>query len=79
LFKHAGVCYWGWDNYAIAAEMRKALPTECKQTDYTYNNIHLYSDVKPTLNGCVSMGFYADNLCSKLFVREVELTTIYPV
>ena len=69
LFKHAGVCYWGWDNYAIAAEMRKALPTECKQTDYIHNDIYLYADVKPTVNGGISMGLYTDNLCSKLFVQ----------
>ena len=31
LFKDAGVCCWGWDNYAIAAEMKKALLTELKQ------------------------------------------------
>ena len=69
LFKHAGVCYWGWDNYAIASSMREALPGECKQTDYKVNGKYLYVDVKPTQNAGISMGLYTDNKCSQLYKK----------
>ena len=67
LFKHAGVCYWGWDNYEIAANMRESLPNECQKTGYKFNGMYLYSDVKPSQNAGISMGLYTDESCSQLY------------
>lgn len=67
LFKHAGVCYWGWDNYGFASEMRQLLPNGCKKTDYVANGTNLYLDVKPSVNASLSLALYTDNSCSKLY------------
>lgn len=69
LFKHAGVCYWGWDNYEIAANMRKSLPTKCQKTAYKFNGMYLYSDVKPIQDAGISMGLYTDESCSQLYEK----------
>jgi hypothetical protein len=67
LFKHAGVCYWGWDNYGFASEMRQLLPNGCKKTDYVANGTNLFLDVKPSVNASLSLALYTDNSCSKLY------------
>ena len=68
LFKHAGVCYWGWDNYTIASSMRETLPRQCKKTDFKiFGGKTLYADLKPTPSAGLSMGLYTDKKCSQLY------------
>ena len=67
LFKHAGVCYWGEDNFDFASKMRETLPNGCKQTDYKVNGNYLYVDVKPAQNAYISLALYTDKTCTKLY------------
>ena len=71
LFKHAGVCYWGKENFEVASDMREALPTECQKTSYVANGNYLYVDVKPTTNAGLSLGLYTDSLCSQPYVKGI--------
>jgi len=67
LFKHAGVCYWGEDNYDFASQMRETLPDGCKQTDYKANGNYLYVDVQPADNAYISLALYTDKTCTSLY------------
>jgi len=67
LFKHAGVCYWGEDNYEFASAMREKLPDVCKQTDYQVNGKSLYMDVNPVQNAYMSLALYTDDSCTSLY------------
>jgi hypothetical protein len=67
LFKHAGVCYWGWDNYQTASTMRELLPERCTRTDYQVNKKYLYMHVRPTQGAGLTLGLYSDSKCSILY------------
>lgn len=64
LFKHAGICYWGEDNYKFASEMRKILPTSCTATTSSNGNT-LYYDIHPLPNAQLTIGLYKDSQCNQ--------------
>jgi len=71
LFKHEGVCVWGWDTYEFASGIRESLPNECtesKNADGEGNT--LYYHVKPAMNGNITLGLYTDAKCSQEYNGE---------
>jgi hypothetical protein len=67
LFKHAGVCFWGWDNYQTAATMRELLPERCTKTEFKTLGKNLYMHVRPTQNAGLTLGLYTDDMCSNVY------------
>jgi hypothetical protein len=67
LFKHAGVCFWGSDDYSFAAAMREKLPNGCQKTKYKAFGRNLYMDIKPTKNAEIALALYTDSFCTKLY------------
>ena len=66
LFKHQGVCVWGWDTYDFASDMRRSLPEGCTQTELTDSKGNkLYYDIKPAKHANITLGLYTDAMCSQ--------------
>jgi len=69
LFKHEGVCVWGWDTYSFASAMRQKMPTSCSATTQKLKNgSTLYYSTKPDLYGGITLGLYMDSMCSIEYV-----------
>jgi hypothetical protein len=77
LFKHAGVCYWGSDNYSFMSGMREKFPDGCKKTQYKANGNYLYMDIKPEENAHIDLALYTDSICSKLYTGDASKFDVY--
>lgn len=77
LFKHAGVFYWGSDDYAFAATMREKLPNGCQRTKYKTLGRSLYMGIKPTNDAGIDLALYTDRFCTKLYRRNTNNYDVY--
>ena len=72
LFKHQGVCIWGEDTYGFASTMRQKMPDKCKSSKQQLEDgSYLYYDIKPEMNGNITLGLYTDGMCSKDYTGNV--------
>ena len=64
LFKHAGYCMWNYKTYQWMQTYREAWPEGCVQTSSkTPSGRYLYTDLKPTLGGNMTLALYSDSDC----------------
>ena len=73
LFKHEGVCVWGYDQYNFMDNSRDKWPQGCAETGkYSQSGDAIYYDIRPGSKGDISAGLYTDTQCIEEFIPENE-------
>jgi len=64
LFKHEGVCVWGWDIYYNMKEVRESINANaCELVGYDDYSNPMYVALKPGLGGNIIIGLYNEDKC----------------
>ena len=77
LFKHEGVCVWGYDQYNFMDRSRDKWPQGCAETGtYTQSGDPIYYDIKPGTQGNIGVGLYSDTRCIEEYVPDSKNSDI---
>jgi len=77
LFKHEGVCVWGWNIYGNMNGLRKMVkPNMCVFVSYDANNLPYYIGWQPMAGGNLGLMLYSDERCSEYFTGTVSVDDV---
>mmetsp|Transcript_34012 Transcript_34012/g.82466 ORF Transcript_34012/g.82466 Transcript_34012/m.82466 type:complete len:431 (-) Transcript_34012:221-1513(-) len=71
LFKHEGVCVWGYNQYSFMNSARNSWPQGCADSgSTTASGKPIYTDLKPISKGGMSAGLYTDTKCTVEYQQQ---------
>ena len=78
LFKHAGDCVWGDNEYEFMQRYRRSWPQLCTKSTTTYDESgnYLYYDTKPSAYGTMDIGLYTDSRCALDYAGSISVETV---
>lgn len=77
LFKHEGVCVWGWNIYYNMKNIYKMVkPNMCVFVSYDVDNNPYYIGWQPMVGGNLGLMLYSDERCSEYYTGSVTVDNV---
>jgi hypothetical protein len=77
LYKHEGVCVWGWNVYYNMKNLRdKVKPNTCLFIGYDSNSLPYYIGWQPMVGGNLGLMLYSDERCSEYYIGTLTVDSV---